>query len=157
MKKPGREFCGRRRFSSASSGLPEFFIRGGPAFYAPQVQLQASAACLPLLKTAACAPPPLCVAETPGEEFRAREAEFRAQEAEFCAQEAEFCAQEAEFRAQEAECGGSERLGGLKEFLSDGGKHAGAFWQIFALPRKRTGPRSCPENYADRGGWLGWR
>ena len=149
------------------------------------MQLQASAACLPLLKTAACAPPPLCVAETPGEGFRAQEAEFRAQEAEFCAQEAElgaeeaefraqeaescaqeaevcaqeveFCAQDAEFCAQEAECGGSERLGGLKEFLSDGGKHAGAFWEIFVLPRKRTGPRSCPENYADGGRWLGWR
>ena len=90
------------------------------------------------------------MAETPGAEFRAQEAEFRAQEAEFRAQEAEFC-------AQEAECGGSERLGGLKEFLSDGGKHAGAFWQIFALPRKRTGTRSCPENYADGGRWLGWR
>ena len=43
---------------------------------------------------------------------------------------------------------------GVEEFCIRWGKHAGAFWQILALLRKWTGPRSCPENYADRGRWL---
>jgi hypothetical protein len=52
-------------------------------------------------------------------------------------------------------CGGSG-VWGLKGFVFVGGKHAGAFGQISVLLRKRTGPRSCPENYADQweAAWL---
>ena len=48
-----------------------------------------------------------------------------------------------------------QQRGGLEEVSSDGGKQAEASEKSLALLGKRTGPRSCPENYADGGKMTG--